>query len=1121
MIKQTRGAIRFLLADYRAVLKYAMIAAAGIALASPSYAGEGVTEGAGSNGEQQTTNSGSALGALVVDDTKTLEGTESESKKYTADSVTVNQPGELVIRNATIDTTKGSVLVNGKLSLTEASVKTTEEQNVSFRGKDAAAAFAGNVTIDSDLEIQGQSGALTNITLDGKNNDTYSNLNLTVNGEIGIDYGSLTLKGYDKAEGGPSQNTTTTVIANEICLGRNGGQLTVGHNASLTIQGLYIENNVEGEGVKAGAVTVTDGGTLNVTGNGYNGKEEDQFFAVGNYKANGDVGDQEVKDLKGIIKAANSSEIVFSHKAAVLYDPVKITDEDGENLNYVPNQAFDIDNSSKLTISDLGAMTKAEVKALKEKLLYNGTGTLDGYTWDESEKITGDISIDDALDPDYEGTTLLKDNVITGVKDEVTGGPHTWGSAVLDASASSLSVGADTSLSLAGAANNGGKFVTNDDGSVADVELAAKSTLTLEGNGTVGDVKGGAGTLTTENGSVTAGKIDVDNISMQSGTLNAESVTLKDAEGKNSNVNGSTINVAKDMNVKDITLKGSALNIGGSLNVSGKLVADPTYVYADGGITLTGTGELNVLKDTVMINGAQAQGVTPSSSANLVLNKKLDLAGTTAAHKVTLNGDIENNELGTLTPTLTKEVTVGPNANLIITGAAFADAGTNAVLNTDSYEVKDGGQITLANIKAAKDSTFKIFDTSTTSDLSSDQLKVANALYGTTFDKATGEAKLAVKADAASVLSGVSGTTRDAILARANSADTNANYFDASEASGLGVVSAALESSDVARALNSFTGTVFAAYAPQNALLSSRAGAEAVEQRNGFRAQAGMGNVRGQSAAVWVTPLYKRSTSDSFDIEGSKYGAESNLYGLALGSDFAVADGWRLGADFNVGKGDSKSRGDVDYTKNDFKFFGFGLYGSYSYEKLNVLTDIGYTKVDNDVEQSGAKSFDSDFDSQVFTVGINAKYEFNTSVLDIAPHFGVRYFRTKIDSYSVKNNGTEYLHGDSLTGNLVEFPLGVSLSRSFKTDGWTLKPVLDLSVIPTAGDRDLTAKTQVNGLSELSTTADIVDAVSFNGTLGLDVRNNDGTLGMGIGYGFTGSKNEKAHNVTATFRYSF
>lgn len=665
MIKQTRGAIRFLLADYRAVLKYAMIAAAGIALSSPSYAGEegiseGATSGVVSGGETSEGNTESQDTEVISADTKYAQDKDFNKKvnvqktltlengNYTAKSVYVNGingdphvKGELVVRDATLTTSENNgmpdkgthvmdpVFVMGKLSLTNATVTSRdngEPAGVQLWGSDAEAAFAGKVKIDGDLGIGiGKDQGDLNIVLDGKDtNGTYTDLDLTVNGEISIDRASLTLKGYDKAEGGPSQKTTTTVTARGIVLGRNGGQLTVGHNASMETQGLYIENNVEGKQVEAGAVKVENGGTLKVTGNGNYGKGSDNFFAVENYKDNGDGDEQqEVKDLKGIIKAANSSEIVFSHRAAVDYKPVTMDyGEDGKPFSYVPDQAFDIDNTSKLTISDLGAMTKAEVKALKEKLLYNGTGTLDGYTWDESEKITGDISIDDALDPDYEGTTLLKDNVITGVKDEVTGGPHTWSSAVLDASASSLSVGADTSLSLAGAANNGGKFVTNDDGSVADVELAAKSTLTLEGNGTVGDVKGGKGTLATQKGSVTAGKIDVDNISMQSGTLNAESVTLKDAEGKNSNVNGSTINVAKDMNVKDITLKGSALNIGGSLNVSGKLVADPTYVYADGGITLTGTGELNVLKDTVMINGTQAQGVTPSSSANLVLCEK-------------------------------------------------------------------------------------------------------------------------------------------------------------------------------------------------------------------------------------------------------------------------------------------------------------------------------------------------------------------------------------------------------------------------------------------------------------------------------------------------------------------
>ena len=251
--------------------------------------------------------------------------------------------------------------------------------------------------------------------------------------------------------------------------------------------------------IQKGTVTVTNGGKLIVTGNRNNGSGFNGVIGVWNENKDKEQVSEDRTGFEGIFKAEKSSNIVITHQAAVLYDPGYDYDEEEDTwgYNFLPEKAFDIDNSSKLTISDLGAMTKAEVKALKEKLLYNGTGTLDGYTWDESEKITGDISIDDALDPDYEGTTLLKDNVITGVKDEVTGGPHTWGSAVLDASASSLSVGADTSLSLAGAANNGGKFVTNDDGSVADVELAAKSTLTLEGNGTVGDVKGGAGTLTT------------------------------------------------------------------------------------------------------------------------------------------------------------------------------------------------------------------------------------------------------------------------------------------------------------------------------------------------------------------------------------------------------------------------------------------------------------------------------------------------------------------------------------------------------------------------------------------------------------------------------------------------
>lgn len=113
------------------------------------------------------------------------------------------------------------------------------------------------------------------------------------------------------------------------------------------------------------------------------------------------------------------------------------------------------------------------------------------------------------------------------------------------------------------------------------------------------------------------------------------------------------------------------------------------------------------------------------------------------------------------------------------------------------------------------------------------------------------------------------------------------------------------------------------------------------------------------------------------------------------------------------------------------------------------------------------------------------------------------------------------MHGESITGNLVEIPVGVSFSHNIKTDSWTLKPVLDLSVIPAVGDKDLTAKTEVDGLEQLSTNADIADSVSFNGTVGLDAATNDGMCGLGIGYGFTGSSNEQAHRVVANFRYNF
>ena len=59
-----------------------------------------------------------------------------------------------------------------------------------------------------------------------------------------------------------------------------------------------------------------------------------------------------------------------------------------------------------------------------------------------------------------------------------------------------------------------------------------------------------------------------------------------------------------------------------------------------------------------------------------------------------------------------------------------------------------------------------------------------------------------------------------------------------------------------------------------------------------------------QGAAIWLTPVYKSSEADGFDADGLDYGVDVDLYGVALGADYTLANGLRFGAMFNVGSGE-------------------------------------------------------------------------------------------------------------------------------------------------------------------------------------------------------------------------
>ena len=89
----------------------------------------------------------------------------------------------------------------------------------------------------------------------------------------------------------------------------------------------------------------------------------------------------------------------------------------------------------------------------------------------------------------------------------------------------------------------------------------------------------------------------------------------------------------------------------------------------------------------------------------------------------------------------------------------------------------------------------------------------------------------------------------------------------------------------------------------QAALAAGASTYDSISSRMGIGAQSSTMTFaeNGQGAGLWLNPIYKSHDSDGFDAEGVDYGVDMDLYGVALGADYTLANGLRFGAMFNVG----------------------------------------------------------------------------------------------------------------------------------------------------------------------------------------------------------------------------
>ena len=312
--------------------------------------------------------------------------------------------------------------------------------------------------------------------------------------------------------------------------------------------------------------------------------------------------------------------------------------------------------------------------------------------------------------------------------------------------------------------------------------------------------------------------------------------------------------------------------------------------------------------------------------------------------------------------------------------------------------------------------------------------------------------------------------------------------------------------------------------AAQAALLAARTSQDAVAGRTGIGASSSALSFadNGQGAGLWLAPIYVSSDSDGFELGNKDYGVDIDLYGVALGGDYTLANGLRLGAFFNVGSGDVDGNGQAAGVSNDFNYYGVGLYAGYSVGQFSLVGDLSYTVVDSDVEASTAVGkLSSSFDTDNISVGVTGQYEFAFGSTLVTPHLGLRYSALSVDDYQFKADS--FTQGGNAAiddANVFSIPVGVTIAQEFAFDSWTVKPSLDVTVQGNFGDDELDSSAVWDNVAWQSNyKAEFIDNFTYGATLGIAAKT--GAFSAGLGLGYQGSSNTDELSVNANARFTF
>ncbi len=539
-----------------------------------------------------------------------------------------------------------------------------------------------------------------------------------------------------------------------------------------------------------------------------------------------------------------------------------------------------------------------------------------------------------------------------------------------------------------------------------------------------------------------------------------------------------------------------------------------------GGVTLLNSGYTQEGSDSELkVNTGAALGivmsdlggVTPTENqALLALGEQLNLDG----------GSLQ---VGDVTGSNGAPVAFGSDSILVVDGNIAAE-GKTAITGNNSVFVDGKSKLYISNAK--DNATYTIFDNQSFDDNKfwTDKNIQAGRLFDVTFE----DGELVAKAqDAATVMPGIT-------AAGSLNALSAMGLDDKSDSMGVRFLSRAMDSmyympddATASAMVNEVSRAAVTAGVQNTALRLADAGVNQLTHHLSLSFFGKENNIHKDGVDIWATPMYGNTYTHG--MAAADTSVRGNYGGMTLGADTLVGEllggKVRVGAAINGGGGKSDSKGTATSAENSYNFGGVNLYAGWNLDSLNVMASLGYAMADHEVKLNlpssmGMGQGKADVDTNAFIADLRAEYQIHTDVVDLLPHAGVRYTALNTESHDLKVNGSVLNHVASDTQHIVQFPIGVTVSKDIDVSGWNVKPLADVSVIPAAGEKKNTTKVSYSGINAVDgVNTRIMDSTSWAGTVGIQAEK--GNFALGLNYGIQASSHETDQNVNVGFSWKF